>query len=89
MLLQRTSPPGVQQIVEQFAAMQRDFPKAVVESDQIAQNPNRSFAAPHSDVSVADSSAVRPLRTNYRSQPEPDALLQCSSLQEELAVKSA
>ncbi|MEP4878120.1 MAG: hypothetical protein ABJX32_06920 [Tateyamaria sp.] len=66
MLVQRTSPPGFHQIVEQFAALQRDFPKAVTQCGQIAQNPNRSFAAPQSDVSVADKAATGSRKVNVR-----------------------
>ncbi|MEP1199004.1 hypothetical protein [Tateyamaria sp.] len=58
MLVQRTSPLGYHQIVEQIAALRRDYPKAVIQRDQIAPNPNRSFAASQSDVSVADKAVV-------------------------------
>lgn len=44
---------------ERVAAVQRDFPKAVVQDCQNRQNPIRSFAAHASDVSHADGADAK------------------------------
>jgi hypothetical protein len=62
MLVQRTSRPRVHQIAGQYSARQRNFPKAVIERGQVGPIQNRSFAAPTSDVSVADEADMIRLR---------------------------
>lgn len=41
-------------VIEALAAKQHSFPIADIQIDQIDPNPIRSFAAPVSDVSVAE-----------------------------------
>ena len=54
MLMQRTSPPGFHQIVEQFAALRREFPEAAVHKLSKVPSPIQPFAAPRPDASVVD-----------------------------------
>ena len=53
MLMQPLFPPRSDQAAQRFAAMQHTFPRAVIQHGQKRQNPNRSFAAPATDVSHA------------------------------------
>jgi len=53
MLVQRNFPTRDNQISQPDAAAQHRFPKAAIELVQIGRNPNRSYAAPVTDVSHA------------------------------------
>ena len=53
MLVQRNLPTRDNQISQPDAAAQHCFPKAAIEPVQIDRNPNRSYAAPVTDVSHA------------------------------------
>jgi hypothetical protein len=56
MLMQRNFPSRDNQISQPDAAAQHGFPKAAIEIVQIGRNPNRSYAAPVTDVSHAGRS---------------------------------
>ena len=58
MLVQRNFPTRDNQISQPDAAAQHRFPKAAIELVQIGRNPNRSYAAPVTDVSHADYVAI-------------------------------
>ena len=54
MRLQHVLPLPFGQNGDNVAALQHNFPKAVIQCGLIGRNSNRTFAAPVSDVSVAD-----------------------------------
>ena len=58
-LMRQKRPPRDGRISQLIAALQRDFPEAVVQSSQNGRNPIQTFAAPVSSVSHADFSACR------------------------------
>ena len=68
-------PPGKSQFAndsQRRAAMQRDFPIAVIRSGLDGLYPIRSFAAPVSEVSVADHPVICWVRFNRRERPRAD-----------------
>ena len=56
--VQRKIPSRDIQVSQSDAAAQHGFPKAAIELVQIGRNPNRSYAAPFTDVSHADRTVV-------------------------------
>jgi hypothetical protein len=73
MLVQQNFPTRDNQISQPDAAAQHRFPKAAIELVQIGRNPNRSYAAPVTDVSHADEAAFRVTKASRSCLPsEPN-----------------
>ena len=64
MLMHRNLPTRDNQISQPDAAAQHRFPKAAIELVQIGRNPNRSYAAPVTDVSHADKTRLMLMQRN-------------------------
>ena len=72
MQMQRVSPPLDAENLEPVAAVRHVFQKAAVQNCQNGRNPNRSYAAPVTDVSHADFPALHPDQPNWRFRPIAD-----------------